>query len=59
MMHRNRHPFVTRVFLRSEKPICLKIQICVQGIGENAILMHFNAVVLDMRSSGELWKVVC
>ena len=29
------------------------MQICVERIGENAILMHFHAVVPDILSSGE------
>ena len=29
------------------------MQICLERIGENAILMHFHAVVLDSRSSEE------
>ena len=29
------------------------MQICIEQIGENAILMHFHAIVLDKHSSGE------
>ena len=53
MMQRNRHVFVIRVFSDQKKPICLKIQICIEGIGENAILMYFHAIVPDIRPSGE------
>ena len=35
------------------KPICLKMQICKERIGKNAILMHFHAIIPDKRSSGE------
>ena len=42
-MHIDRHFFCYWSVLRSGKPICLKIclkmQICIEGIGENAILM--------------------
>ena len=29
------------------------MQICIEQIDENAILMHFYAIVPDIRSSGE------
>ena len=29
------------------------MQICIERIGEHAILMHFHAIVTDIRSSGE------
>ena len=29
------------------------MQICVERIGENAFLMHFHAIVPDIRLSGE------
>ena len=29
------------------------MQICIERIGENTILMHFHAIVPDIRSSGE------
>ena len=29
------------------------MQICIEQIGENAILMHFHAIVLNKHSSGE------
>ena len=35
-----------------KKTIGLKMQICIERIGENAILVHFHAIVPDIRSSG-------
>ena len=35
------------------------MQICMEHSGENAILMHFHAIVPDTRSSGEqenIWR---
>ena len=29
------------------------MQICIEQIGKNAILMHFHAIVTDVRCSGE------
>ena len=29
------------------------MQICIERVGENAILMHFHAIISDIRSSGE------
>ena len=29
------------------------MRICIERIGENAILMHFHAIVPDIRLSGE------
>ena len=51
--------FCNQSVLRSEKPICLKMQICIERIGENAILMHFDAIVPEyqIRSSGELENI--
>ena len=37
-------PFYYQSVLRSEKPICFKMQICIERIGENAILMHFRSI---------------
>ena len=55
-MHRNHLVFFAISVLRSEKPICLKMQICfwyyLERIGENAIVMHFHAIVQDIGSSG-------
>ena len=34
------------------------MQICIERIGENAILMHFHAIVPDIRSSGEQFSLV-
>ena len=60
-MHRDNHFFAISV-LRSGKPICLKTQICIEQIGNSAILMHFHAVVPDICLSGEhskhkLWMI--
>ena len=33
------------------------MQICMERIGENAILMHFDAISPDIRSSGELENI--
>ena len=52
-MHRDNHFFCYQRVLRSEKPIRLQMQICIEQIGENAILMHFHAIVPDIRLSGE------
>ena len=52
-MQRNWYLFVIRVFSNQKKPICLKMQICIERIGESAILMHFHAVVPVIRPSGE------
>ena len=32
------------------------MRICIERIGENAILMHFHAIVLDIHTSGESWR---
>ena len=45
-MLRNRYLFVIRVFSGQKKPICLKMQICIERIGENAILIHFMLLYL-------------
>ena len=50
--------FLLLEVLRSEKPICLKMQICIERIGENAILMHFHATVSDTLSSRELENIL-
>ena len=52
-MNRKHHFFVFGVFSGQKKTICLKMQICIERIGENAILMHFHAIVPDICSSGE------
>ena len=57
-MHRNRHLFVIRGFSDQKKPICLKVQICKEPIGKNAILMHFRTIIPDIRSSGELENIL-
>ena len=46
-------PFCYLSVLRSETPVCLKMQICIEQIGENANLMHFHAIVPHIRPSGE------
>ena len=40
--------------LQSEKAVCLKMQICIERIGENAIFKQFHAIVPDISSSGRL-----
>ena len=57
-MYRNWHLFVNYRVVRSEKPICLKMQICKERIGKNAILMYFHAIIPDIRSSGELENIL-
>ena len=52
-MHRNHHFFCYQSVLRPEKPICLKMQICIERFGENAIFMHLDAIIPDIRSFGE------
>ena len=56
------------LFLWSEKPIGLKMQIRIERIGENTILVHFyagepeNILTTNYRrfsSCVELWEVVC
>ena len=44
-MHRNRHLFVVKVFSIESEKQCLKMQIFIERIGENAILMHFHSIV--------------
>ena len=56
-MRRNWHLFVIRVF-SDQKNQCLKMQMCTERIGENAILMHCHAIVPDIRSSGELENIL-
>ena len=54
-MRRNLHPSIIRVFSDQKG---LKIQICIERIGEKASLMHFHAIVPDIRSSGELENIL-
>ena len=35
-----------------------EMQICTEQIGENAILMHFHAVVPNIRPPGELENII-
>ena len=44
--------FCYQSVLRSEKLICLKMQICIERIRENAILMHLHAIVSYIRLYG-------
>ena len=41
-----------------KKPICLKMQIYIERIGESTILMHFHTVIPDLRSTGELENIL-
>ena len=43
--------FVITGFSDQKKPICLKMQICIERIVENANLMHFHRIVPNIRSS--------
>ena len=56
IMHRNRHLFV-RGF-SDQKNVCLKMQICSEQIGKNAILMHLHAIIPGISSSGELENIL-
>ena len=47
-MHRNRDLFVIR-----KKTVCLKMQICIERIGEKATLVHFHSILPDICTSGE------
>ena len=57
-MHRNRDLFVIGGFSDQKNKYVLKMRICIERIGKNAILMHFHAIISDIRSSGELQNIL-